>query len=261
MADNPDATIIPDRAEVWFALKSEVTNLAAMIPATYSADLAALGWGEVGIVDKKIPLNPSGEVKQFDGFGRIGFRYKFKKGKLETGFKAFEWNSVTRKFILPGSAGNKIGAPKTVEGYVLYRFQDDDVSGGGRVWVQLRPALIELKSLDAIEDGELIGAELVVHHTKDANGDVFHVVGGAPLTKVFTIGSGVTSFMVTVDNQPVAVSTLTSAALQTALRSLPNVGSSGVTVTGSGSGPFTAVFTATVINVLAAGVGGDVTVT
>jgi hypothetical protein len=78
---------------------------------------------------------------------------------------------------------------------------------------------------------------------------------------VFTLGSGLTSYIVTVDGQTTAViSTLTSAALQTALRALAIVGSTGVTVTGSGSGPFTAVFTAPVLSVTAGGTGGTVTV-
>lgn len=263
MAQNPDATIIPDKAEVWFALKSEVTDLAAMIPATPTADLAALGWGEVGLIDDKkgIPLNPSGDVKEFDAFGRPVFRFKFKKGKLKSGFTAFEWNEITRKFVLPGSAANKIGAPKTVEGYVLYRHIDEDVSGGDWVWVQLRPALIELKALGGIVEGELEYAEMVVHHSADANGDVFQTVGGPPLTKVFTIGAGVTSYLVMVDSKTTAaISTITSAALQTALRALANVGASGVTVTGSGTGPFTAVFTVPVLSVTAGGTGGTVTV-
>lgn len=263
MAQNPDATIIPDKAEVWFALKSEVTDLSAMIPATPTADLAALGWGEVGLIDDKkgIPLNPSGEVKQFDAFGRLAYRFKFKKGKIESGFTAFEWNEITRKFVLPGSAANKIGRPKTVEGYVLYRHIDEDVSGGDRVWFTLRPALIELKALGGIVEGEPEYAEMVVHHSADANGDVFQTVGGAPLTKVITLGAGVTSYLVMVDGHTTsAISTLTSAGLQTALRALANVGNTGVTVTGSGSGPFTAVFTVPVLSVTAGGTGGTVTV-
>jgi hypothetical protein len=248
---------------VWIALKSDVSNLAAMIPATPTADLDALGWKFSGLIDDKkgIPLDPSIEVKEYDAFGRPAFRMKARKGKLKSGFTALEFNDATRAIILPGSAANKIGIPKNVQIYVLYRFIDEDVSAGSRVWVSLRPALAELKSHGGIVDGELSFAEIVVHHTADAANDVFQTVGGLPLTKVFTLGSGLTSYIVTVDGQTTAViSTLTSAALQTALRALAIVGSTGVTVTGSGSGPFTAVFTAPVLSVTAGGTGGTVTV-
>ena len=260
---NPDATLIPDKAEVWLALKSDVANIATMIPATADADLDALGWDFTGLIDDKkgIPLVPGIEVKPYDAFGHPRFRVKLKNGTLESGFTALEYNQVTRKIVLPGSASNKIGIPKDVQIYVLYRYLDEDVTGGSRVWVSLTPAPVELKSHGGIIDGELSFAEMVVHHTADASGDVFETVGGPPLTKVFTLGGGVTAYMVTVDGQTTSViSTLTSAALQTALRALSNVGSTGVTVTGSGSGPFTAVFTAPVLSVAAGGTGGTVTV-
>lgn len=258
---NPDLTIIPDKAEVWLFMASDVTDISTKIPATAGADLDALGWSLTGLVGEKIPLTPSGEVKEFDAFGRPAYRMKFRKGKLQSGFTALEYNAVMQKLILPGSAGNKIGIPKNVQIYVLYKWVDEDVAGGTRIWVSLRPALAELKSLAGINDGEEWSAEIVVHHTADANRDVFQTVGGLPVTKVFTLGSGLTNYMVTVDGQTTAlISTLTSAALQTALRALPNVGSSGVTVTGSGSGPFTAVFSVPVINIVAAGTGGTITV-
>ncbi len=263
MPENPEATLIPDKAEVWLALKSNVSNISTMIPATADANLAALGWEFSGLIDDKkgIPLNPSGEVKQYDAFGRPAFRMKLRKGKLASGFTALEFNDVTRKIVLPGSASNKIGVPRDVQIYVLYRFVDEDVPGGSRVWVSLCPALAELKSHGGIVDGELSYAEIVVHHTADAAGDALQVVGFPPLTKVVTIGAGLTAYMVTVDGQTTAiVSTLTSAALQTALRALTNVGASGVTVTGAGSGPFTAVFTAPVRTVTAGATGGTITV-
>lgn len=262
-AVNPDLTLIPDQAEVWVALKSNVSNISSLIPATTGADLDALGWKLCGLIDDKkgISLNPSGEVKEYDAFGRPAFRMKFRKGNLKSGFTALEDNDVTRTFALPGSTSNKIGIPKNVQMYVLYKFTDADVSGGTRIWVSLRPALAELKAHGGYIDGELTYLEMVVHHTADANNDVFQVVGGPPLTKVITLGAGVTSYLVTVDGQTTsAISTLTSAALQTALRALTNVGSTGVTVTGSGTGPFTAVFTASVLNVSAGGTGGTVTV-
>jgi hypothetical protein len=62
-----------------------------------------------------------------------------------------------------------------------------------------------------------------------------------------------------VNNEATAViSTLTSAALQTALRALPSIGSTGVAVSGSGTGPFSAVFSVPVSGIAAAGTGGTV---
>lgn len=262
-AINPDATLIPDKAEVWLLLAEDVTDIATKIPATAGADLVALDWMFSGLIDDKkgIPLDPTIEVKEYDAFGHPQFRVKLKKGKLKTGFTALETNTATKKIVLPGSASNKIGAPRNVQVYVLYRFVDEDVAGGSKVWVTLRPAPVELKSHGGIVEGELSFAEMVVHHTVDAAGDVFQVVGGLPFTVLVTLGSGLTAYMVTVNGEATTViSTLTSAALQTALRALASIGSSGVTVSGSGSGPFTAVFTAGVSSISAAGTGGTVTV-
>jgi len=175
---NPDATLIPDQAEVWLALKSDVTSIASMIPTLPDEDLDALGWEFTGLIDDKkgIPLDPSIEVKEYDAFGHPRFRVKLKKGKLETGFTALENNTTTKKIVLPGSATNRIGIPKDVQVYVLYRFVDEDTATGTIVWVSLTPAPVELKSHGGIIDGELSFAEMVVHHTTDANNDVFEVV-------------------------------------------------------------------------------------
>jgi hypothetical protein len=270
-AVNAELTLIPDKAEVWIALKSEVTDLTKLTPANISDDLAKLGWSFVGLIDdrKGIPLTPSGEVKEYNAFGYPAFRMKFRKGKLTTGFTTFELNDATKKIVLPGSTPNKMGIPKNTQIYVLYRFIDEDVTGGHRAWMSLRPALAELKSHGGIIDGELSYAEIVVHHSPDANQDVFLTFGGpaaaalpaAPATKTFTIGAGVTAYTVTVDGKATAsITTLTSAGLQTALQALAGVGASGVAVTGTGSGPFTAVFTVAVSTVTAAGTGGTVTV-
>lgn len=266
MAINPDATIIPDQAEVWIVLKSAVTDIASMIPetATISAEaLEAMGWEEVGIVDDKkgIPLDPSGEVKEYDGFGHPAFRVKFRKGKLKSGFTALEWNSVTRKFVLPGSASNKIGIPKDIQAYLLYRFVDEDRA---TAWVQLRPALVELKGHGGIVDGELSWAELTVHHTADANGDAFQVIDASvdDVTKTFTIDSGVTEYTVTAGaDTTAAITAKTATALRNALRALASVQalpSPGVTVTGPSGGPLVAVFTGPITPISAAGTGGTV---
>jgi len=262
---NPDATIIPDQAEVWFKLASDVADIDTLMPEDPDDDLDELGWEEVGLVDDKkgVPLDPSGEVKEYDAFGHATFRVKFVKGKLVSGFTALEWNSVTRKFVLPGSAPGKIGAPKDIQGYVLYRHVDEERS---MAWMSLRPALLELKSHGGIVQGELAFAEIAVHHTKDANGDVFEVIGDTSddVVKTFTIDSGVTAYTATVGGVTTSsIGTKTAAALQAALRSLSTVTAlpdDGVSVVGPTGGPLVATFTAPVTGVSATGTGGNVTV-
>jgi hypothetical protein len=265
---NPDATLIPDKAEVWLALAADVTDISAMIPATPDADLEPLGWLFSGLIDDKkgIPLSPSIEKKEYDAFGHPLFRVKLKKGKLETGFTVLEDNAVTRKIVLPGSAPNKIGAPKNVQIYVLYRVVDEDTQQGKRVWVQLTKAPVETKSHGGFIEGELSFAELTVHHTQDANGDIFQVVDDTAddVTKTFTIAAGVTEYTATVDGQTTAsITTKTKAALQSALRALSTVAAlptPGVTVDGPSGGPLVATFTGPVTTVTATGTGGTVTV-
>lgn len=254
---NADATLIPDQAEVWIQLKSDVADIATVTPGTASADLEALGWGFVGLVDDKkgIPIDPTIELKEYDAFGHPVFRTKLRKGKVKSGFTVFEDNDATRQIVLPGSASDKIGIPKDVQIYVLYKFADEDRT---QIWVALRPAAAELKSHGGVVDGELSFAEIVVHHTADANGDVFKRVGPS-VKKVFTLGIGVTAYTATVNGETTtSITTLTNAGLQTALRALAGVGSSGVTVTGAGTGPFTAEFTVPVSTISAAGTGGTV---
>lgn len=175
---NPDATLIPDKAEVWLKLASDVTDISDMIPETPADDLATLGWEFSGLIDdeKGVPLTPEIEVMPYDAFGHPRFRVKLKRGTLTTGFTVLETNAVTKKIVLPGSAPNKIGIPKNVQIYVLYRVVDEDVAGGDRVWVQLTPAPVEVTAHGGFIDGELSFADLVVHHTADSNGDVFEVV-------------------------------------------------------------------------------------
>ncbi|WP_292980970.1 hypothetical protein [Mycobacterium sp.] len=265
---NPNLTTIPDEAEVWLILKENVTNIADKIPASVTIDAAALaqlGWEFSGLIDDKkgIPLDPTIEVKEYDAFGRPRFRIKLIKGALKTGFTALETNSTTKKIVLPGSAPNKIGAPKDVQIYVLYRFVDEDRP---TIWVTLTPAPVELKGHGGIVQGELSWAELTVHHTTDAAGDIFQVVDESAddVAKTFTIAAGVTSYTATVSGSTTtAIATKTKAALQTALRALPTVQAlpaPGVTVDGPDGGPLVATFTGPVTGVSATGTGGTVTV-
>jgi hypothetical protein len=262
---NADLTLIPDQAEVWLKLASDVDDIATLIPDTVTDDLDALGWEFSGLIDDKkgIPLDPSIEVKEYDAFGHPKFRVKLKKGKLNTGFTALETNATTKKIVLPGSAPNKIGNPRDVQIYVLYRFVDEDRT---TIWVTLTKAPAELKSHGGIIDGELSWAEITVHHTTDANGDIFEVVTDSTddVAKTFTIGSGVTAYTATVDGQTTtSITAKTAAALQSALRALSTVAAlpdPGVTVDGPTGGPLVATFTATVTTVTASGTGGTVTV-
>lgn len=260
MPIDPDATIIPDQAEVWLKLKSDVSSISSLIPSTVSANLETLGWEFSGLIDdqKGIPVEPTVEVKPYNAFGHPQFRVKLRNGTLKTGFTALETNTVTSKVILPGSASNKVGIPQDIQVYVLYKFVDDNTT---RIWVSLKAAPIELTAHGGIVDGELSFADMMIHHTADANGDVFQEVYGGTTTKTITLGTGVTAYTVTVDGQTTSsITTLTSSGLQTALRALSTVGSTGVTVSGSGTGPFTAVFTASSATVTATGTGGTVTV-
>jgi hypothetical protein len=108
-------TLIPDQAEVWLKLASDVTDITTMIPTSVTDDLVALGWEFTGLIDDKkgIPLDPSIEVKEYDAFGHPKFRVKLKKGKLTTGFTALETNTVTKKIVLPGSAPTRSAPRRT----------------------------------------------------------------------------------------------------------------------------------------------------
>ena len=265
MPINPNATLIPDQAEVWLLLASEVDNIATKIPTSVNADLATLGWEFSGLIDdqKGIPLEPSIEVKEYDAFGHPSFRVKLKKGKLKTGFTALETNEVTKKIVLPGSASNKIGAPKDVQVFVLYKFVDEDNT---TIWVQLTKAPVELKGHGGIIDGELSWAELTVHHTTNADGDVFEVVTDATddVVKTFTIPGGVSAYTATAGADTTAsIVPKTKAALQSALRALASVQAlpaPGATVEGPDGGPLVVTFTAAITPVSASGTGGTVVV-
>jgi hypothetical protein len=267
---NANLTLIPDQAEVWLMLKSAVPNsdITPLIPPSATIDpaaLAALGWEHSGLIDDKkgVPLDPTVEVKEYDAFGHPSFRVKARKGKLKTGFTVLETNSTTKKIVLPGSAPGRIGAPRDVQIFVLYRFVDEDRI---TIWVQLTPALAELKGHGGIIDGELSWAEITVHHTTNAAGDIFQVVDAAfdDVVKTFTIAPGVTAYTSTVDGQTTtSIVAKTKAALQTALRALSTVAAlpaPGVTVEGPDGGPLIATFTAPVTTVSATGTGGTVTV-
>lgn len=119
-----------------------------------------------------------------------------------------------------------------------------------------------------LESQDATGVEVTVKATRDENRRYFRtftddgeVTVTSPVTKVFTIGSGVTAYTVTVNGQTTAsITAMTAAALQTALQNLSSIGAGNVTVTGSSGGPLTASFTVAATGVTASGTGGTVTV-
>lgn len=174
MADvNADATRIWDGAETYVIPAADVPggNIEDLIPATVDEPLDPL-WEFVGLqdADAGVPITPELEIVHYDAFGHSRYRSKARKGSLTTGFTAFEDNSVTRKFVLPGSGPGRIGAPKGLRFYVLYKFDDEgyvDILG------TTRPALFELSSHSGKTEGGQESYEIACHHANDANGDVF----------------------------------------------------------------------------------------
>ncbi|MHA4848768.1 hypothetical protein L1080_004370 [Rhodococcus sp. MSC1_016] len=239
---NPDASRIWDGAETYVIPRSAVVggDISAYIPANVDEELDPL-WEFVGLLDASagIPVNPEIEITHYDGFGHPRYRSKARKGAISTGFTALEDNSVTRKFVLPGSSPNKIGAPKGVYFYVAYVLRDEDIVTDIRI--TLRPALFELTGHSGAVEGEQESYEIACHHANDANGDVFQRVETSsvePTVKTFTLPAGTTggTWTVAVDTKatgPLA-SSITRAQFESALEALSTVGEGNVTVTGTG---------------------------
>jgi hypothetical protein len=241
---NPDASRIWDEAEVYVIEKSDlVGSIASKIPATVNSTIDA-AWEFVGLLDASagIPISPEIEINHYDGFGHSRYRSKARKGAVTSGFTALEDNSVTRKFVLPGSAPGKIGAPKGAYFYVMYVLRDEDIITD--IWVSTRPALFELSGHSGKVEGEQETYEITVHHANDENGDVFdRVETENPTVWTVTIVGSPTggSFALRVDGDTVlgVAYNAASSAVDTAVETLPSVGSAGATVTGSAGGPYT----------------------
>ncbi|RVW06226.1 hypothetical protein [Rhodococcus spongiicola] len=173
-AVNADAAHIWDEAEVYLIDASEVTDIAALVPAGTDVELD-ITWlqGFVGLLDagKGIPVNPSVEITHYDGYGHARYRSKAKKGTVATGFTALEDNAVTRKVVLPGSTEGKVGAPKNLRFYTCYVSRDEDIAT--EILISTRPALIELTSHSGKVEGTNESYEFTVHHANDSDGDVF----------------------------------------------------------------------------------------
>ena len=246
-AVNADATRIWDGAETYVIPANEVPggDISALVPATVGATLDPR-WLFVGLqdADAGVPVTPELEIVHYDGFGHPRYRSKARKGTLTTGFTAFEDNSVTRKFVLPGSAANRIGAPKGLRFYVLYRFEDE---GYVDILVTTRPALFELSSHSGKTEAGQESYEITGHHANDAQGDVFIRVESedGPTEWTVTVGGATAgNFTLTVAGQttaPIAYNAAASA-VKSALEALSTVESAAVT--GSAGGPYTVLLSA-----------------
>lgn len=242
---NPDASRIWDEAEVYVVERSAVPggDITGLVPATVDAVFDAL-WEFVGLLDAAagIPISPEIEINHFDGFGHPRYRSKARKGAVTSGFTALEDNSVTRKFVLPGSSAGKIGAPKGVYFYVMYVLRDgDEVTD---IWVSTRPALFELSGHSGKVEGEQESYEITVHHANDANGDVFaRVETGVSTTFLVTLGGpSAGNFTLTWNGKTTAniVYNAASSAVLSALAALDDgYVSADFTATGSAGGPYT----------------------
>jgi len=241
---NPDASHIWDEAEVYILPKSALAGApiegSAFEPTSVNQDFTSLGWLYVGLIDAKkgIPVKPDGEVKEFDAFGFPSYRTKFSKGKLKTGFSALEDNAVTAQIVLPGSVAGKIGIPKDLQFYVLYRTVDLGLSDVVRM--SLRPALLELTDHSGAIEGEQEMYEFTAHHSPDGNKDIFKTIGAAATTDwTATITGSPTggTFTLTYGGNttaPIAFNA-TASAVKSALAALDDgYSASDWTVTGSG---------------------------
>ena len=99
---------------------------------------------------------------------------KLKNGELESGFHhPGGEREVTRQFVLPGSAANKISAPKDAD---LCPVQGDRQRHRDPHLGSLSPAPVEVKDHGGFVEGELASIGCVVHLTNNADGDAFQVV-------------------------------------------------------------------------------------
>jgi len=248
---NADAARIWDEAETYVIPAADVPNgdITPFIPASVDAAIDPK-WLFVGLqdADAGVPITPELEIVHYDGFGHPRYRSKSRRGSLTTGFTAFEDNSVTRKFVLPGSAPNRIGAPKGVRFFVLYRFEDE---GHVEILVTTRPALLELSSHSGKTEAGQESYEMTCHHANDANNDVFVRVESAatPVATTWTVNLGGATggnFTLAVNGGPATAniaSTAAATAVDSALEALAAVGSGNASVTGSSGGPYTVTLT------------------
>lgn len=170
---NADATRIWDGAETYVIAATDVPggDIEALVPANVD-DPIDPKWLFIGLqdADAGVPISTELEIIHYDGFNHPRYRSKARRGSVTTGFTAFEDNAVTRKFVLPGSGPKRIGAPKGLRFYVLYRFEDE---GYVDILVTTRSALLELSSHSGKTEAGQESYEMTCHHANDSNGDVF----------------------------------------------------------------------------------------
>ncbi|PTR42030.1 hypothetical protein C8K38_111199 [Rhodococcus sp. OK611] len=243
---NADATRIWDGAETYVIPAADVPNgdITPFVPDSVD-DPIDPKWLFVGLqdADAGVPITPELEIVHFDGFGHPRYRSKARRGSVTTGFTAFEDNAVTRKFVLPGSGPNRIGAPKGLRFFVLYRFEDE---GYVDILVTPRPALFELSSHSGKTEAGQESYEMTCHHANDPNGDVFIRVESVdgPTEWTVTLGAPTAgNFTLTVGGQTTAniVYNAATSAVKSALEALSTVETA--TVTGSAGGPYTVLLT------------------
>lgn len=177
-AVDADKTNIWDEAEVFILTIADVTDIETLFPTVGTVVLPA-AWeaGFVGLIDpgKGIPVEPSVEIKHYDGYGNARYRSKSSKGTVSTGFTCYEDNAVTKTIVLPGSKAGRMGAPKNLRRYTAYRTVDE---GKVKIMISLRPALLELTSHSGAVEGEQEAYEFTVHHANDPSNDVFATFEG-----------------------------------------------------------------------------------
>ncbi|AZV00741.1 major tail protein [Gordonia phage Kiko] len=246
---NPDASHIWDEAEVYILPKAALNGAAiegsAFEPESVNEDFTERGWLFVGLIDaaKGIPVSTEGEVKKFNGFGHTAYRTKYVQGQVQTGFTALEDNAVTAQIVLPGSTSKKIGVPRDLQFYVLYRTVDAGASELARM--SLRPALLELTEHSGAVEGEQEMYEFTVHHSADANKDVFLKIDDAASTEfVVTITGTPTggTFTLTYRGKTTAGinHNAASSAVKSALVALDDgYDGNAFAVSGSSGGPYT----------------------
>ncbi|MGB3602714.1 MAG: hypothetical protein WBA38_04080 [Gordonia sp. (in: high G+C Gram-positive bacteria)] len=241
-------------------------------PAIKAGDLGTLAQDGLSIGETR----ESQTVPDFDGNDYITFQSKY-SGEFK--FKMLDVDKETVLALLHGAQnvistpangvhGNQTEINHTGEQLPIQGFLFTTRSGG-----KLRFDTIELGRVSDVaefklESQDASGVEVTLKASKDDAGRLFRtflddgeITMSGPIVKVFTIGSGVTDYTVTVDGQTTSsLSTMTAAALKTALEGLSTVGAGNVTVTGSSGGPLTASFTVPVSVVSAAGTGGTVSV-
>lgn len=241
-------------------------------PAIKLGDLGTLAKDGLSIGETR----ESQTVEDFDGNDYITFQNKY------SGEFKFKLLDVDKEEVLAflhgvqnvvhtpsdGTHGNLTEINHTGEQLPFVAIVTTTKSGDKLRFDTIEIARVSDVSEFKLESQDASGVEVTVKASKDDAGRFFRtfiddgeITMPTPVTKVFTIGSGVTDYTATVDGQTTStISTMTAAALQTALRALSNVGSSGVTVTGSSGGPLTASFSVPVTAVTATGNGGTVTV-